>query len=184
MTLSRSCGRRFLLLGALLLVLGGCVQESQVNGERVFQYELWVPLTALFAGVLAVPIGYALRENTPRLGWGLVLFAPMIALFFVPSLFRDRVVVSDRGFHVRTGIWGLTAVHSIDFSNIKQIQITSRLAVRRRGLRTDYYLNCEKKSGGWTDVGMNNSVTRASLEAILEAADANGIPVSDKISGR
>src|SRR5689334_3841920 len=147
MALGKCCARRFLLLGGLLLVLGGCVQESQTNGERIFQYELWVPLSVLFAGILAMPIGYALRERTARMGWSMVVLGPLAAMFLAPSLFRDRVTVSSNRFHIQTGIWGLTSVHTVNFADIKQIHVTSEKVVRRRGLRNDYYLNCQKKSG-------------------------------------
>jgi hypothetical protein len=167
----------------MLFGAGGCVQESNSNGERVYQYELWVPLTVLVVGLAAIPIGLWLRKWTARLGWGLVVAGPVAALFFAPSLFRDRVVVSRERFHVQTGIWGLTAVHSLEFADIKEIRITAETTTSRGGKRTNYFLNCDKKSGGSNKVSVNNAVTDAAATAILQEAQAHGIPIRDETGG-
>src|SRR4051812_31968397 len=99
---------RILLVATFLLTIGGCVQESQVAGERIFQYETWVPLSVLLAGLVAIPMGLGVRKKNNWLGWTIVVAGPIAAIVFAPSLFRDRVTVSNERFHVRTGIWGLT----------------------------------------------------------------------------
>jgi hypothetical protein len=100
----------------LLLIVAGCVQESTEHGERVFTLDLWLPLCTLLGGSGAVPLGLALRRfkarPLERLGWVLLLGGPVAAIGFAPGLFLERVSISDKGFDVRSGIWGLTACAS------------------------------------------------------------------------
>jgi hypothetical protein len=177
--------KHMLFLAGIVLAVSGCVKESIANGERVFQYELWVPVSSLILGLAAIPIGLLLRNKAPQVGWGLIIVGPIAAIFFAPSLFRDRVVVSRERFHVQTGIWGLTAVHSLRFDEINQIRITAETTTQRRGGKhTNYFLNCDKKGGGSNKVSVNNTVTETSAGAILHEARAHGIPIRDETGGQ
>ena len=176
--LERHGWRTVLVLG-LLISVAGCVRETNVNGELVYQYELWVPLAAILAGLIATPIGWLLRERSVRFGWGLVVIGPIATAVVAPSLFQDRVAVSEQGFHIRTGIWGLTSVHSVQFDDVKEIRISAETTLGRRGRHTNYYLNCDHKSGGSSKVPINNAVCEAAAGAILMEAAVHEIPVRD-----
>jgi hypothetical protein len=177
-------GMRNRLIGAVLVASGlcalsGCVREVERSGEHVFRYELWVPLTALLGGMVAAPAGWALRRRSARLGWGLLILGPIAVFGVAPSLLCDRVSVDAEGFHVRTGIWGVTAVHDVKYDDVGTIRITAEQGRSRRGTHTNYYMNCDRKSGGSSKVPMSNAVTQASVEAILDGAKAHGILIVD-----
>lgn len=177
--------RTHIVVAGVLFMVCGCVQESDVNGERVFQYESWVPLSTLLAGLAATSAGWLLRKRTARLGWALIVVGLIAAIGFSPSLFRDRVSVSAKGFDVRTGIWGMTATHSLAFNEIVAIRLTSETTKSRRGQnRTNYFLTCTTKAGGFRKVPVNNAVSKASADAILQQAKSRGIPISDETADR
>ncbi len=170
---------RFALPFMLLpLLVTGCVQESDADGARVYTYEMWVPTSVLLLGLAAGPVGFAMRERSGRLGWGLMIAGPVAAFFFAPSLFRDRVVVANDGFHVRSGIWGLTAVHSVKFADLQRIRITSETSrTRRGGKRTNYYFVCERKDGSVSKVPVSGTISEAASEQMLLHAIAYGVPI-------
>ena len=131
--------RSLLIVAILLLTLGGCVHEDLDGPTRTFTYELWLPLSVFLGGVLAAPAGLFLRNSSSRFGWGLLLGGPIAALFFAPSLFRDRVVVSDTSLSIRSGIWGLTALHEVKYDDLRGVRIISEQVTGRRGSkRTNY----------------------------------------------
>lgn len=166
---------------ALVVGVSGCVRETVDNGERIFQFELWLPLVALLGGFALIPVGWMLRSVWARLGWGLLLLGPIAALGFAPSLFMEKSVVRPDGFEVHTGIWGLTAGDSANFADISRIRITAETSrTRRGGKSTTYYLNCDRKSGGSGKFPMGSDVTKAAAVAILEAAREHGIPIEDR----
>src|SRR4051794_33830495 len=101
--LSRSRLRTWLLVPCCLF-LAGCVTKSESGAEVTVHYEWWLPLGMLVAGVLAIPIGLAVRKNSTRLGWGLIIAGPIAALGFAPSFLFERVFIHDRGFEVHSGI--------------------------------------------------------------------------------
>jgi hypothetical protein len=146
------------LLAVILVAgIGGCVRETTEGSARVFTYEAWVPLSVLLGGIVAAPAGWFLRGASARFGWALLVMGPVAAVFFAPSLFRDRAAVDDNLFTLRSGIWGLTAVHEVEIDDLKQIRIISEVSRGRRGSkRTNYYLLCERNDGTTAKVPMNN----------------------------
>ena len=170
--------------GLFLLAASGCVRESNNQGEHVFQYELWVPLCVLLAGLAAAAGGFFVRKHNSRIGWTMIIMGPVAALGFAPSMFLDRAAVSKDAFDVRTGIWGQTVIPTVQFADLREVRITSETKrTRRGGKSTSYYLMCEKKSGGSTKVPINNAVAQAAAPLILEEAKARGIPVRDETGG-
>jgi hypothetical protein len=165
----------------VLFAAAGCVRESNNQGERAFQYELWVPLCVLLAGLAAGVAGFFLRKHNTRVGWALLIIGPLAALGFAPSMFLDRAAVSKDGFDIRTGIWGQTVIPTVKFADLSGIRITSETRrTRRGGKSTSYYYICEKKSGGSVKVPVNNAVAQAAAPIILQEASARGIPVRDE----
>ena len=63
-------------------------------------------------------------------------------------MLRDRVVVDDAGFHSRTGVWGLSAVHDVAYNDVQTVRVISETTrTRRGGKRTNDYFLCEMKAG-------------------------------------
>lgn len=171
----------YLIVTILLLPLCGCVDEAIDGSTQTFTYEWWVPLTVLFGGLVAAPAGWFLRNLSARIGWGLLIAGPIAAIFFAPSLFRDRVVVDDSRFSVRTGIWGFTAVHEVKYDDLKQVRITFEETRGRRGSkRKNYYLVCERKDGSSAKVSVNNDVALAAAPAFLKKVSDRNIPIVDE----
>lgn len=165
----------------VLLTLGGCVHEKVDGSTQSFTYELWVPLSALVVGIVAAPAGWFLRKTSQRFGWGLLIIGPLAAIFLAPSLFRDRAVVDDSGFSLRTGIWGLTAVHEVRFEELQRVRIISEEVTGRRGSkRTEYFLLCERKDGTTAKVPVNNKVAQAAAPHFLKRVSDHGIPIADE----
>ncbi|HEX5447488.1 MAG TPA: hypothetical protein VFW87_26975 [Pirellulales bacterium] len=162
----------------LLAATAGCVRETSDGSGEAFQYELWAPLAMLVAGAAAAPAGWFLRSRSTRLGWGLLVLGPVFALALAPSLYLERTTVDDGGFHIRSGIWGSTAVFDLNFSDIRSIRFTSETRATRRGQRTEHFMMCALASGGETKIPVNNDVKRAAVRAIVRRASEHGISVA------
>jgi hypothetical protein len=176
----RCVANKCFLSAILLVILGGCVQETTDGATQTFTYEWWVPLSVLLAGIVAAPAGWVLRNSSERLGWALLILAPIAAIFFAPSLFRDRAMVDDSGFSVRTGIWGLTAVHEVKFDDLKQVRLISEEVTGRRGAKhTNFYLLCERKDGTSAKVPLNNTVSEAAAPHFVQRLADHGIPIAE-----
>lgn len=172
------------LAAFLLLGLGGCVREDVDGSTITVTNELWVPLVALLGGIAAAPAGWFLRQKSARFGWGLLIFCPIIVLGIAPSLFLDRAVVDDTHFSLRTGIWGLTAVHEVKFADLSRIRLISEETTGRRGRkRTNYYLLCERKDGTSAKVPLGNKVAETAAPHLVERAKALNVPVVDETGG-
>lgn len=175
------CSRRaFAGTFLLLAVTTGCVRESTDAGDEVFQYQLWAPLALVAAGIAAAPIGWFLRNRSTRFGWGLLVLGPLFALALAPSLYLERVTVGGDGFHVRSGIWGSTAVFDVDFNQIRSLRFITQTRTTRRGRRTEQVMVCVPTTGGETRIPLNNDVKRAAVKAIVQQAAARGIQVIDE----
>ena len=162
----------------VLAALTGCVQKSANGSSHVFTYEIWVPLLVLMGGIVGAPAGWFVRHASARLGWGLLILAPIGAIFFAPSLFMEKVVVHDDALTVRSGIWGMTANHDVKFDNVQMVRLTSEEVRGRRGRKTtNYYLVFVQKDGSQAKVSINNNVTEAAAPLILEKMDDREIPI-------
>ena len=169
------------IFAILLLNVAGCIHESSDGPTKTFTYELWVPLSVLLIGVVAVPSGWFLRKENEKLGWGLLVIGSLASILFAPSLFRDRAIVDDSTFSLRTGIWGLTAIHEVKFQNLKQVRIVSEQVSGRRGMkRTNFYFLCERNDGTSVKVPVANNVSQAAAPYFLKRITDLGIPILDE----
>src|SRR4051794_475022 len=85
----RRCWKCTRLVAVLLHVVGGSSRASNVDGEQVFQYDLWIPLTVLLVGLVGIAIGWVLRKAVPRLGWSMLVLGTFAAGIIAPSMFRE-----------------------------------------------------------------------------------------------
>jgi hypothetical protein len=169
----------FLMMFALLLVTSlGCVDESTDGAAKVFSYELWVPITIMAGGLVAAVAGWFLRDALGRFGWALLIGGPIAAIFFGPSMLLDRVVVGEERFSMRSGIWGMTAVHAFDYENVSSVQITKETSGGRRR-KTTYYLNVNEKNNESSKVPLN-TISEAALPDLLERLKKYNVPVVDR----
>ncbi len=176
--------RRFMHLAFvafLLAGLSGCVQETVNGTTKIYTYELWVPLVVLIAGLVATPAGWFLRQSSSRFAWALLISGPIAALGFAPSLFLDRAAVTPEAFTVRTGIWGMTAVHEVKFSDLRQVRYISEETVGRRGRKnTNYYFMCERKDGTSAKIPVGNNVVEAAAPAFIAKVLELNIALADQ----
>lgn len=101
----------------------------------------------LVGGVIAAVAGWFLREITARFGWALLVLGPLGAILGAPSFFRDRVVVDDSKFSMRSGIWGLTSTHEVVYADLQRVRATSEESVGRRGRRkTNYFCSANERT--------------------------------------
>lgn len=164
-----------------LVTASGCVTESTEGSTSKFSYELWIPLSIFFGGVVAAPAGWVLRSWSGRVGWGLLVGGPLAALFFAPSMFLERVIVTENGFSSRGGIWGATVSHDVEFKEIRSVRLTSEQSTGRRGRKkTNYYMICEKSDGTSAKVALGNDVAEAAAVRILMILSERGIPIVDQ----
>lgn len=170
------------LLGASLLVLiSGCVRESVDGDRQQFTYELWLSGLVLVGGIVAIPAGLALRKRIPRLGWSLLIGGPLAAFGFAPSLFFEKVTLNDKTLHVQSGIWGMTAIHSVSLDDLKSVRLIVEHSTGRKGRKVQkYYLMCDLKSGGSSKIPVNNNVTEAAAPHFIQRVRERGIPVYDQ----
>ena len=171
----------YFVAAGLLLLCTGCVNETVEGTTQTFTYELWVPISLLIGGLAATLIGWFFRDVLGRFGWALLVLGPLLAVFFAPSMFRDRAVVTETAFSLRTGIWGLTSVHEVEYDDLAMIRITLEESRGRRGRkRSNYYLVCKLNDGSEAKVPMNNKVAEAAAPAFLGHAAKLGVPIVDQ----
>jgi hypothetical protein len=172
---------RLLAIILLAAATSGCVRQIEESGVRHFTYETWLPLVLLVGGIVAAPAGWHLRKSAGRIGWALLIGGPIAALMFAPSMYRDRVTVSADSFAMRTGIWGMSSVHDVNFADVNQMRLIVEESRGRRGRKKlNYYLISEKKDGTVDKAPVNNGVSEAAFPFILEAAAARGVPIVDE----
>lgn len=130
--------RAIRLLGLMLTLslLVGCVRESTNGDTRIFSYELWASGLIFLGGLIAIPVGWMLR-NSSRFGWALLIMGPIAAFGFAPSMFMDYVDVSPSGFSRHSGIWGMTSVQDVKFADVGSIRATIEEERGRRGRKIE-----------------------------------------------
>lgn len=174
----RRSGLQICLMAACCLLLAGCVTRSDSDAGASFHYEWWLPLSVLVAGVAFVPIGLGLRKQSERLGWGLIIAGPLAVLMFAPSLFLERTLVSDQGFEVRSGIWGMTANQKVDFNAVRSLRIAEEETGGRRSRQIEV-LYFDLLSGPAARLPLNNDVKIEAAKEIVTRLTQRGVPLAD-----
>lgn len=162
------------MMALLCLFLAGCVTSTKGENGLRFHFEWWVPIVVLIAGIAFVPIGIAVRSYSSRTGWGLTILGPIAALGFAPSLFMEQVLVHDRGFDVRSGIWGMTANQNVDFDSVTSVRLAQEETGGRRSRQIEV-LYFDKKSGESARFPLNNDLKIEAAKEIITRAGSLGI---------
>lgn len=169
------------LVALCALSLAGCVSESTDGSTRVYSYQLWVPMSVLLGGMVAGPAGWFLRLSSARFGWALMIGGVIAGLGFAPSLFLDKATVSEQQFTQRTGIWGMTAVHTVNVDQLSHVRLTKEERRGRRGRKnTSYFMICHLKDGSQEKVPLGNSVSQTAAGDFLQVVESRNISISDE----
>jgi len=134
-----------------------------------------MPILILVGAVAAVPIGFALRSFSGRLGWGLMIGGVILAIV-APSFFFESVFVNDKGFDIHSGIFGMTANQKVEFGNLKSISVGTEMTTGR-GAREIEVLHFDMRSGPSGKLSLNNDVKIEGAKEILPRAMRAGVPV-------
>ncbi|MBS0262960.1 MAG: hypothetical protein JSS02_13530 [Planctomycetes bacterium] len=173
--------RWLVCVAVVLLSCSGCVREDVSGSTVTCTNELWVPLVVFLGGLVAGPVGWYLRDRSARFGWGLLILSPVVIVGFVPSLLMDKAIVDDTHFSLRTGIWGLTAVHDVKYSELSSVSLISEEKRGRYGAKnTSYYLMCQRKDGSSSKVPLGNKVAETAAPYFLHHVQELKIPVIDQ----
>ena len=86
------------------------------------------------------------------------------------------MVLDADGFEIRTGIWGLTAVHEVSFAGLTEIHVVVRKS-DNSGRGNDYFLRCAYSKSIRDEVPFNNKLVRFAAPRILNAAKEQGVRV-------
>lgn len=168
----------------VLITISGCVREAAEGDRITFTYELWVPMVAVVIGVAATVLGWMIRNKAGRKGWGLVIVAPIATILLAPGLYGDIAVLDKDSFHLRTGIWSMTAVHDVRFDDVTKIRITTEVTTGRRGRNVNHYFVCERKDGTQAKIPIVNQLVKGAAPLILAIAQKREIPVIDETGGQ
>ena len=176
----RASAARAGLLALPLVLLAGCVHESTTDSTTTFRYEYYVPALVFLGGIVAAPLGWVARQRSARFGWTLLILGPIAALGFAPSLFGERMIVDGDHFEAHSGAWGTTS-QSVKYADMKGLRLTSEVTTGRRGKKkTNYYFECEMKSGPTIKVPMASKIDAAAALPILLQVKLHDIPISNE----
>ena len=132
---------------AFLLAVAGCqenyVRTIQADGDTsVYSYGVRTVLFALVISILPLGLAAALWITKRRrlLAGPLLLLGLFALVFFVPSLFLDRVTVTPEqfSFRPRTFWWWSAQERTVRFDEIEAIQC---------GAVPDFHLVCKLSNG-------------------------------------
>jgi hypothetical protein len=178
--MSTSLRRAWPLLVVLCFVTGCYERTTQSDGTAVHSAKLGAIFGAVVCGVLAAPIGYALRGVSRRFLWVGLLATPLLILFLVPSLVLDHATVDAEHFEGRYGFWFAPTRYNVRYADLDHIDLVSWEERKRRGgTRTKQRLDCVSKSGATTTVQVGDLVRHARDE-ILDNAVARGVKVYER----
>jgi hypothetical protein len=90
----------------------------------------------------------------------------------------ESTTVDPDGFHVKTGIWGMTAEHQVRYDDLQNVHLTKEEGRGRRGRKTTkYYMVCRRKDGSQAKVPLGNSLVEKALIQIFTGMAAHHIDV-------
>lgn len=171
-----------LLAAVVLVTCCGCVEHSTSGNTHTFYNALWATGACFVGGIVATIGGWYLRTVSERLGWALMIGGVLAFIGGTPTLFFEKTTVSDEGFFVRTGVWGMSS-YDVKYADTMNMNLTKEITTGRRGSKnTHFYLVCSPKSGEAQKVPINGTFEEA-LEFVVIGAKARNIPIIDSTGG-
>jgi len=187
MSIYRISASRAGLLFALVSAISGCTHETQDGDTTVFRWDWWVPLLVVLGAIACFFLGLVMSRlsNTlsspaicrllARFGLASTILGPLVGVILVPTLFNDKVTVNPDGFTVREGfVWSPT-VFDARFADLSRIEMLPK----EKAGKTEYYLVCFKKEGGYEAIPDHALIKRGGAAKIMETARQLGIPVEE-----
>jgi hypothetical protein len=157
------------------LLLAGCATKSVSDAGATFHYQWWLPIGILLGCLVFVPIGWFVRTQSDRIGWGLLIVG-VLGLLIAPMLFFERTHVNDQGVDVHSGIYGMTANLNVNFDSVNSIRVAQEETGGRRSRQIEV-LYFDMKGGESARFPLNNDVKIEAGKEIVARAAKRGIPV-------
>jgi hypothetical protein len=167
-----------MFFAVLVVSCCGCVVESTHGDTHTFYNALWASAACLGAGLVGTVGGWYLRPFSERFGWALMIAGVLAGLGGTPTLFLEKTTVSNDGFFVRSGMWGMSS-YDVKYANTTSMELTKEITRGRRGSRsTHYYLVCSQKTGEEQKVPVKGACEEA-FDLIMIGAAMHNVPFTD-----
>ncbi len=166
--------RAALLAAMSLCFVTGCYEHVSRGNESIYGFAWWLGPMIIAVGVVGFPIGWLVYKNwSERLGFALLILAPVLLVVVAPAMYSDRVLIDEEHFEARYGFWFAPTTHNLRFDDLREIQY---VAVRGRRGRKKYELHCVSNAGDVSVVHAGNLV-KNTVPEILARAQAKGVRV-------
>ena len=173
---------RTLIVVSAVLFLTGCVTESTEGATRIFTYESWVGSSTVVFSLIAMHLGWTLNKKKIRFGVALIIAGVIAGVFFAPSFFTDRATVSNEGFTLRTGIWGLTSRHEVPLDGLHRVRFTTEEKRGRRGRKRTHHFMVAEYATESKKLSFNNEVAKVAVSAFVDVLNEQQIEVLDQMN--
>jgi cytochrome c oxidase subunit IV len=165
------------LVAVSTLLLAGCVTHTVSEGSETFYYDRVLLTLVLLIGGALLPIGFFVKKAYDRLGWGMMIVGPLLALVVALIMWFEHVKVTDQRIIVRSGVFGNTAAQDIPLERVKVIRITEERSGSGRNSRMIDVLYFSGDGGDIAVLPLNNDVKSTAARAILDRANARGVAI-------
>jgi len=164
----------------LALFVGGCI-DRDVKGDTVsYDYAWWVPVLTLLAALVAFPAGLVLRKRSGRIGWGLMILSPFLAILIFPGMLLDKVKIDSQHFETRYGFWFAPTKANVPFDDLVELRlVTYQERTRRGGRQTKQKFVCIHKSAAPKETVHLGTLVKEAAGDIIERAQAKGVTVTE-----
>ena len=178
------CGNanRARLAAAMTVVLflaGGCVDRSVSGDQTTYDYAWWVPVVVLLGSLVAFPVGLLIRKRAGRIGIGLMILSPVLAVLVFPAMLLDKVKIDSQHFETHYGFWFAPSKHNVRFADLVEMRlVTYQERTRRGGRRTKQKLLCIHKDAAPQETVHLGDLVRHAAPEIMDRAQARGVAVT------
>jgi hypothetical protein len=162
---------------ALIALVAGCVKEDVRGDTSVFSYEGWVSGLVIVGGLVATPLGFAIRKKIPRLGWVLLIGGPILIVAVAPGMFLDKTVVDRDHFEASYGMWFAPSQVDVKFDELASMHLSAETKGFGRRRRTERNMDLTYKSGKTRRVPLGDML-RYVAPRIAQRAEEKGVAVT------
>lgn len=168
----------FLAIGALCL--GGCTDQHIQENAKIVTYALWIRVLLFVLGAACLFLGWWGRKPD-ALGRGYALAFAFLGLMLLTMPFtmaRNYVLVDTDHFEIHDGMPGLATEYNIRFADLHEIRLLTNQNRIGRTSSTTYTVQCVYRSGREEQMSHVGTLTRLSIDDILNQAAAAGVKVT------